>query len=347
MTPGQPAPSAVRPSLLRKVFKGVLMGVLAVVMFVLTAWAALAIYFADTHDGPRTILAVVYILATLGVVIFVRPLRRLVLSFAILFAVVVIWFTLFLKPSNDRDWSPDVAQLPWATIEGDRLALHNIRDFEYRSETDFTPRWIERTYDLSHLKNADFALVYWGSKKIAHAIVSFGFDDGQTLSVSIETRKEKGESYSAVQGFFRQYELYYVFALERDVIRLRTNFRNEEVYLYRTKLTPDQARDVLLSYVERANSLKDRPEFYNAATSNCATNILDHARAGRIQAKMSWEILLSGYAARQVYRNGLLNTNLPYEELEARSLINNAAQAASPDNDVDYSRAIRTGLPLP
>jgi hypothetical protein len=176
-------------------------------------------------------------------------------------------------------------------------------------------------------------------------MVSFEFDDGRHLAVSVETRKETGESYSTVQGFFRQYELAYVFADERDVIRLRTRFRNEDVYLYRTTIGPEQARAVLMSYVRTANALAGRPQFYNALTSNCATNVLDHAREGEMPARMSLDVLLSGYAARQAYRNGRLDTSLPFEELERRSHVNAAALAA--DADPNFSNAIRAGLPNP
>ena len=313
-------------------------------MTCLILWAALAILFADTHSGPRRLLAAIYVAIALTVVVFVRPRQQLLAALAILFAVVLGWYFL-LRASNSRDWAPDVARLPWSDIDGDRLTVHNVRSFDYRSETDFSPNWADRTYDLSKVKTADLMMVYWGSKAIAHAMVSFGFDDGQFLAVSIETRKERFESYSALQGFFRQYELYYVFADERDVIRLRTHYRGEDVYLYHTTLTPEQARAVLLSYARRANALKDRPEFYNALTSNCATNVLEHARDGELPAEMSWDIVLSGYAARQAYRNGRLDTSMPFEALQSRSRINDAALAAG--NGPDFSKAIRAGLPNP
>ena len=339
-----PPQPAVRRGLLRRVLRGLGLVLLGLLMTGLMLWAALAILFADTHSGPRRVVAVLYVAVAVAAVLFVRPRRKLLVVLAILFAVVLGWFFL-LEPSNSRDWAPDVARLPWSEIDGDRLALHNVRSFDYRSETDFSPNWADRTYDLSAVKTADLMLVYWGSKAIAHAMVSFGFDDGQYLAVSIETRKERSESYSAVQGFFRQYELYYVFADERDVVRLRTDHRGEDVYLYHTTLTPEQARAVLLSYVRRANALKDRPEFYNALTSNCATNVLEHARDGDLPAEMSWDIVLSGYAARQAYRNGRIDTSMPFEQLEARSRINDAALGAG--NDPGFSKAIRAGLPQP
>jgi hypothetical protein len=250
-----------------------------------------------------------------------------------------------LSPSNDRDWLPEVARLASADVEGNRVVVHNVRNFDYRSETDFTPTWEDRSYDLDHLKSVDLILVYWGSKAIAHAIVSFGFDDGQYLAVSIETRKERGESYSAVQGFFRQYELVYVFADERDALRLRTNFRNEDVYLYHTRISPENTRRIFLSYLARANALRQDPEWYNALTTNCVTSVIPHARAGGAPAPWSMDILLSGHAARQAYRNGNLDDSLPFEQLESRSRVNDAALAAG--NASDFSRQIRIGLPVP
>jgi hypothetical protein len=220
-----------------------------------------------------------------------------------------------------------------------------VRNFDYRSASDYTVRWEDRSYDLSKLKTVDYILVYWGSPAIAHAIVSFGFEDGQYLSVSIETRKEQWESYSAVQGFFRQYELVYVFADERDSLRLRTNHRKEDVYLYQTRITPERGRAILLSYLEHANSLRRNPEFYNALTTNCATSILPHARAGGARGRWSWEILLSGYSARQAYRNGVLDDSIPYEELRTRSYLDPIAKDL--DRDPDFSRKIRAGLPDP
>ena len=186
-------------------------GLLSLVILGMLFWAALAVLYADTHTGPRTIRAVLFALISLASVIFIRPRRYGLAVFALLFLAVLVWF-FSLKPSNDRDWMPDVAKVAWVQVDGDRLTVHNIRNFEYRSETDFTPRWEDRTYDLSRLRSFDFMLVYWGSPSIAHAMVSFGFDDGQYLAVSIETRKEKPESYSTVQGFFRQYELIFIFA---------------------------------------------------------------------------------------------------------------------------------------
>ena len=277
--------------------------------------------------------------------LFVRPRRLRLPSFALIFAIVLIWF-FTRQPSNTRDWQVDVSVLPWASVQGDQVSVHNIRNFDYRSEADFTPAWYDRTFDLNKLQTVDFMLVYWGSTAIAHGIVSFDFGDGQYLAVSIETRKEKTESYSTVQGFFRQYELIYVFADERDVVRLRTNFRHEDVYLYHTRVGPKEARAILLSYLEAANELRDRPAFYNALTTNCVTSIVPHARAGRAEAApWSWKVILSGHAAQLAYANNSIDTSLPFEQLKAHSHINDAAVAAG--DAPDFSTRIRLGLPRP
>jgi hypothetical protein len=344
----EPAPTS-RPfaRYARRALRWLCLALLWLVLFALTLWATLAVCFASLPGtSPRHIRAALFAVIAVAAVIFMRPRRYRWTAPIVLFLLVLAWF-FSLEPSNDRDWTPDVARLAWADVNGDRVTLHNVRNFAYRSETDFTPAWEDRTYDLSRLKTVDLMLVYWGSKAIAHAMVSFVFDDGQYLAVSIETRKQHGESYSALQGFFRQYELIYIFADERDVVRLRTNYRHEDVYLYHSRVSPQHARAIFLSYLDSANALRQKPEWYNALTTNCATSLLPHARAGGGKGEMSIDVLLSGYAARQAYRNGAIDTSLPFEQLEARSRVNEKALAL-PDGDLaEFSNRIRAGLPLP
>jgi Domain of unknown function (DUF4105) len=310
-------------------------------------WETLAVYYASLSGAPpRHVLATLVALGSLASLLAIRPKRYKFGVFALIFAITLAWY-FSIQPSNNRDWAMDCSVLPWVEIQGNRMRVHNLRDFEYRTETDFTPIWRDRSYDLDRIQSVDFSLCFWGSKAIAHGIVSFGFSDGQYLAFSIETRREKTETYSAVQGFFRQYELIYIMADERDVIRLRTNYRNpkEDLYLYHTRCTPTEAREVLLSYIESVNSLRQNPEWYNALTTNCVTSIVPHARAGRPTAHYTWQTMLAGYAARQAYDNGNLDDSMPFEQLEARSHINPAAQAA--DNAPDFSQRIRAGLPVP
>ena len=332
-------------SLLRRTLRVLGIALFVAVLTLLNFWAALAIYFTNLNGAPpRLIPTIVFVLAIAAAALFIRPRRYAALVCFMAFILVLAWYFSF-KPSNDRDWSPDVDRVASVQIDGNQMKVHNVRNFEYRSETDFTPVWEDRTYDLDRVKTADFTLCYWGSKAIAHGIVSFGFDDGRFLAVSIETRKQKSQSFSTIEGFFREYELIYIISDERDVLRVRTNYRKEDLYMYRTRLNPMEARAVLLSYVETINSLRDHPEFYNALTSNCITDIVPHARAGHPLAHIGWKTLLSGYAARQAYENGNLDDSMPYEQLEARSHINAAAMAAN--DDPDFSNRIRVGLPVP
>jgi hypothetical protein len=241
-----------------------------------------------------------------------------------------------------------VALLPFATFDGDLVTIHNIRNFEYRSETDYTPRYYDKTYDLRKLDSVDLIAVYWMGDAIAHIMASFGFADQDFVTVSIETRKERGESYDTVRGFFRQYELTYIVGDERDLIRLRTNYRKdppEEAYLYRTNAPPENVRRLFLSYFQEINELKDRPAFYNSLTTNCTTNVLRHSRVNPGNHRYSWKILLSGYAPLYTYELGRLDTRLPFDELKRRSHINAAAQAA--DQAADFSQQIRVGVPRP
>jgi hypothetical protein len=235
---------------------------------------------------------------------------------------------------------------PYATLEGDLVTIHGVRNFNYRTENDFDPRWENRTYDLKELDSVDLIAVYWAGQAIAHIMLSFGFQGKDYLAVSIETRKEKGESYSTLAGFFRQYELYYVVADERDVVRVRTTYRRpqEDVYIYRVRGPRQNLRRVFLDYLKSVNELRDRPTFYNTLTTNCTTSILFHTRMNPESPPMSWKILLSGYLPEYLYELRRLDTTRPFAELERLSGVNARAHAA--ETDPAFSQRIREGLPL-
>ena len=314
-----------------------------ILLLALTAWGSAALWF----DGPASrplagLLAGAYALTSLGLLIMLRPRRRARLAFLVLFAVLLGWW-ISLTPSNERDWQPDVAQLPVAEIQGNLLTIRNVRNFAYRSETDFTPRWETRNYDLSKLRGLDLHVVYWGSPSIAHTILSWEFDDGQRLAISIETRKEAGENYSAVRGFFRQYELYYVVADERDVVALRTNHRHEDVYLYRLRTPPKRARALLLDYLDSINQLARTPSWYNAFSHNCTTTIRLHAGNAIKEIPLDWRWLANGYLDELLYKEGVVNRDMPFAQLKSQSYINPRAQAIPLDDN--FSQAIRRGLP--
>jgi uncharacterized protein DUF4105 len=304
------------------------------------AWAVGALYFDFPKAG--TFVAIGFAVALLAIVILVRgKLLKLAIVFGA-FAVVVSWW-LTLKPSNDSAWQPDVAQTAWADINGDEVTVHNVRNCDYRTEMDFTPRWETRTVRLSQITGMDVAINYWGSPWISHPIVSFQFADALPLCFSIETRKTVGETYSALRGFYRQYTLIYVVADERDCIRLRSNYRREDVYLYHTLASLAQARQRFREYINTLNVLHENPRWYNAVTSNCTTSIRTQRSVDK-RAPWDWRILLNGEADEMLYQHHAIATGgLSFNELKQRSLINKRAQAA--DKDPDFSRAIRQDMP--
>jgi hypothetical protein len=268
----------------------------------------------------------------------VRPLWLAKVLCLAAYGVVVAWF-LLIPPSNDRDWLPDVAVLPYAEVSGQQVTIHNIRNCDYLTETNFTVRHYDKTFDLAKLESVDFFVVYWGSPMIAHTMMSFGFEGGDHACFSIETRKEKGETYSAIKGFFRQFELTYVVGDERDLVRLRTNYRGEQVYLYRLNTDADAARLVFLDYLKQVNRLKERPEWYNVVTANCTTLIRGHTKPYAKNAHFDWRMLVNGHIDQMAYERKSLDQSLPFDQLKARSLINERAKAA--DKDPAFSKRIR------
>jgi hypothetical protein len=306
------------------------------------AWAFGAVWF-DAPFGAGNRMAAALLATTFVVVLlFVRPFWRKPGIFVVLFAGVLIWW-LTLSPTNDSDWQPDVAQKAWADIQGDEVTLHNVRNCDYRTETDYTPHWETRTVRISQITGIDLAIGYWGSPWIAHPIVSFQFADAPPLCFSIETRRKLGQTYSAIRGLYRQFELIYIVADERDVIRLRTNYRKEDIYLYRTTISPAHARERFLEYVHSLDLLRDKPRWYNAITTNCTTSIrTQHPPNERMP--WDWRILLNGKGDELMYQRHLIVTGgLPFAELKTRSHINASAKAAG--DSPDFSQLIRVGLP--
>jgi len=309
----------------------------------LTCWGAMAIVFTDRSDGLRFGGAGLFVLAAVCSVSLPRSTRWKIACFASAFALVLLWW-LALPPSNDRDWQPDVATLPAATIRDGTVTLHHVRNGDYRTEGEYTVRHDDRTFDLASLRSMDLFSVDWGAPHIAHTMLSFGFDGDEYVCFSIETRKKKGAHYSAVKGFFKQYELTYVVADERDVVRLRTNYRKgEDVYLYRLKAPPELVRKVFLDYLQTVNRLNARPAWYNALTANCTIDGWKHIAPYYPKAAFDWRLIASGHVDEMAYELGMIDQTLPFPELKRRSRINERSKAAGLSKA--YSRTIRQGLP--
>ena len=322
---------------------------LALVVLATGAWGVLALwYFDDANAALRGALASSFALITCTALVALvsgRWRRRALAAFAgSLLLLLICWFR--LSPTNGRNWQPETAVLPYATIHGDQVTVHNIRNFDYRTENDFTVGYYDKTFDLRQLDGVDLIAVYWMGPQIAHIFLSFSFAGHDHLAISIEARKPAGEGFSTLKGFFRQYELYFVVADERDVIRVRTNYRMnppEEAHLYRLHGDPADARRLFVAYLDQINALRERPEFYNSLTTNCTTNIWLLARVNPDRLPFSWKILVSGYVPEYLYETGRLDSAVPFAELQQRSIINSRARAA--DQAADFSQRIREPMP--
>jgi hypothetical protein len=315
------------------------------VLALLSLWAMAALYVDVRLSALRMPLTILYLLVLASILAKYRLRAHSALLCFVCFCLVLAWW-LSLKPANQGDWQADVDRPAWTEVDGDRLTIHNLRNCEYRTETDYTNCWSDRTVDLSDLRGVDLFFTTWGVRWIGHPILSFQFGDGEHIAFSIEARYKVGQAYSALLGFFRQYELIFVAADERDVIRLRTNYRkDEEVYLYRTRLGPKSAHDIFLTYIGYLNELKDRPKWYNALTRNCTTT-LDRQIAAEVSRPQPWsyQFLLNGSLDELLYNRGRLVTDdLSFEQLKRRAHINTIARTA--DGSQSFSALIRAGRP--
>ena len=317
--------------------------------FLLTAWATLAIYYSNL-PWPWSRLALAVAFAAFSVwSLWVTRRPRARWWFSVAFATVVVWWVA-IPPSHDRPWRPEVAVLPRAIIDADddHVRLTGVRHFTYRTRHDFDERWEEQEVQISHVVAVHLFVSYWKIGPVAHTFLSFDFDDGTLpVCVSIESRPEVGEGFDPLASNFKQFELIYVVGDERDIVRVRTEFRREEVFCYRVRMTPSEVQRLFRIYLARINELSDRPEWYHLLSNNCTLNLLRYARRARdVQGRrFDHRHLLSGLIDRYMFGAGALDTDLPFDELRRRSHINDAADAA--DDAEDFSAQIRAALPAP
>jgi hypothetical protein len=310
----------------------------------LLAWATLAIYYSNLPWGwLRLSLAVAFLAFGIWALWLTRR-PRMYLGFAGLFLCVLVWW-ICIRPSHDRPWRPEVSVMPRATIDGDRVRITGFRNFKYRSRDNFTVRYEEREFLISHLTSVDFFVSYWKEGPVAHTFLSFIFDNALPLCISIETRPEVGEGFQPIASLFKQFELIYIVGDERDIVGVRTNYRKEDVYLYHTRATPEAAQRLFRIYLERVNMLADRPEWYHLLSNSCTINIVRYANAAGRIGRFDIRHFLNGFIDSYIYSAGLVDNALPFDELRRCSRINEAAEAA--DDAPDFSQRIRASLPLP
>lgn len=317
---------------------------LSLVFVLSAAWGAFALFYQFPFPAAKAQAVAVWI-GSAGVSVFVARrhgiLRGSLLYMATL-ALLLGWW-LSLQPSNTREWADDVAQTTTAIRYGDVVTFSHVRNFDWRSDADYTPRWEQRQYDLGQLQSVDMLLSYWTGPAIAHTLVSFGFADGRQLVFSVEIRKERHEGFSEIGGFFKQFETSLIVADERDIVRVRTNIRGEDVYLYRIDMPQEAMRELFLAYANHANQLAEKPRFYHTVTANCTTVVYEMVRKIIPGLPMDYRLLLSGYLPEYLYGIGGLDKRFSLEALRQNGRITDKAKVA--DRDPDFSRLIRSNIP--
>ena len=321
------------------------MGLATTVVSLLALWGALALWYQVPGSMTARILSValwgVFCCVVLIMLWRHRPFVGLTV-FALVFGGLLLWWQ-SIKPSNNRIWADDVAQMTSGMVEGNQVVLHNVRNFDWRTDTDYTQRWETRRYDIEQLASVDLITSYWSTPAIAHVLISFGFDDGQQVAFSVEIRREKSEDFSEIGGFFKEFELSVIAADERDVIRVRTNVRAEDDYLYHIQMPVPAMRELFLAYVREADTLVVTPRFYNTITVNC-TMLVYHMMRGIVgYLPFDYRLLLSGYLPGYVYKVGGLDTRYSLDQLRKVGRITERAHAA--DRSASFSADIRAGIP--
>lgn len=323
--------------------RAALFAMVSLASFASGAWGAMALWYQLPGNATvRTLGGALWALVVIALAAF-AIVRRSWLPLGVytaMYALLLLWWA-SIAPSGTRVWADDVARQFTGTVSGNEVTLDNVRDFDWRSDDDYDARWETRHYDLDHLASADAVLSYWSSRAIAHAMISFGFDNGSRVVFSVEIRRQRGEQYSPIGGFFKQFETVLVAADEHDIIRVRTNVRGEDDYLYPLRMDKAAMRALFLSYVQAANTLAGRPAFYNTITSNCTTIVYRMAR--QIEPGLPWDIrlLLTGYLPDYLHDVAAVDRNVPLDELRRRGRITERARNTAAGED--FSRAIRAG----
>ena len=307
-------------------------------------WAGMALWFQlPWPTSGRIVLISVWGAAVAGVLwlIWTGSIGLGLVGYAVLLGLLLVWWGR-LEPSHERDWADDLARITQGDVDAQHVTLHNVRNFHWRSLDDYDVRWETRRYDLDRLRSVDLITSQWGMPGIAHILVSFGFDDGEFITFTVEIRRERDETFSAIGGFFKQFELDVLASDERDAVRVRTNVRSEDAHIYRVEMPEHAMRDLFVAYVEEANRLAAQPRFYHTVTANCTIIVYNMMEQIVDGLPMDARLLLSAYLPSYIKDVGGL-VDEPLEELKARG--NFTGRARQTDDDADFSRAIRRGVP--
>jgi len=318
-------------------------GLVALALVLVAGWAELAIVFHGPADPTRRLIVAAVVAAVLvagALSVLARAWRRLVLPLVLVALIGLTAWWSSIRPSDTRDWTPDVARNVVITIRGDDVEFRNVRAFRWNGPESAEPLWQERLYSLSDLTGIDLFLSTWGDPRVAHMITSFSFTNGPPVALAYEIRKEKGEAYSTLAGLFKRYELALIGADEADMIKVRTNRRGETVSRYRIDVKPENAAKLLREFARDSQELNAAPRWYHTIATNCATSVFWMLR--RISPQdfpLDRRVLISGLLPDYLYAIGFLDRTQPLEELKRRADITEAAKIA--DTVPDFSAAIR------
>lgn len=328
-----------------RVLSGLFRGLRFIFLALVGLWGTLSLYFTDIPwEWVRLLLAIAF--AVFGIYVFwFKKTRRMQLIFAGVFLVVFAYY-ISIPAKMDRDWRPEVAVLPRAYIDGDQVRITGVRSFTFRDRDDFDEHYKEIEVSLDDLTSVDLFISYWSIGPVAHTFVSFNFENSAPVCISIETRPEEGQGFAPVASIFKQFELIYVVGDERDLVHLRTNHRDEDVFLYKLKTPPAAARLLFLEYLRRINELAEEAEWYHLFKQNCSLNIVRYKNVAGREGSFDIRHLLNGWIDRYFYNTEMIDTSMPFAELREVSHINETAEAASVSLSAEeYSRLIRKGLP--
>jgi len=259
--------------------------------------------------------------------------KALVGALVVVGGIAVFWMT--VHPTNERAWVTQQAVLPAARIDGHLAHVQGVRNFHFTAEDKFAPAYYDRTYDLDKLVSASFIVTPFSEawRGPAHTFVTFGFSDSQFVSISVEARREPGETYGPVTGLLKQFELIYVIGDERDLIGQRAAFGKSPVFLYPIRAPRERIRDVFVEMLQRADGLRSHPEFYNTLTNNCTSNVIahvNHVAPHRIPSGL--KTILPGYSDEVAHDLGLIDTDLDIVHARERFRINERAHKYAQDS---------------
>lgn len=324
-----------------RVFSVVAKALASLAVALVTVWGCFALWFCVSH-WVFALVVELWVAACCGSIVLMwkRKTWMALGVFASAMAVMLIWWSTLL-PSDSRRWADDVALHVDSKLEGDHVTLYGVRDFTWRTPTDYDIRWDTRTYDLKQLQSVDVVCSYWMGPAIAHTLVSFGFADGQYVTFSIEIRKELGEEFSAIGGFFKQFETTLIAADENDILKVRTNVRGEDDYIYRVRMPVEAMRSLFMAYLDEARKLRERPQWYNTALANCTTIVYAMAKHIDSSLPLDYRLLVSGYLPEYLYDQKRLAPGVDFPTLHERARFTERARNAT----TDFSAAIRVGVP--